>query len=325
MKDRIGSIALSFCYASEAEKLNKHNNLEGIAVGLSINSKYNAGLSRFFSSAILNELLKKGYSAFFKEMVYVSGLDKTIDGSIALRDFLQIIYDHLSINYRSEYIYKNAIANKILLGKHSLNTTYMLTEFRVADCKADAVLINGTSSVYEIKSELDSMERLQKQISAYEKVFDMIHVITAPSQIAKVELNLPTHVGILSLNQRNSISTIRDAQSMKHSVVPEVIFDSLRKPEYTAIIKELYGTVPIVPNTQFYMVCRDLFGNLSPEVAHDSMVRNLKKRCDCKLLKEFIDASPDCLSAYALSLRSNIKETIQFKAMLDTEYKTFII
>ncbi len=292
---------------------------------LPINSKYNAGLSRFFSSGILNELLKKGYSAFFKEMIQVSGLDKTIDDNITLREFLQIVYNHLCINYRSEYIYKNAIANKILLGQHSLKTTFMLTEFRVADCKADVVLINGTSNVYEIKSELDSMERLQKQIDAYEKVFDKIHVITSPSQIEKVERNLPLHVGILSLTKRNSISTIRDAQSMKHAVVPEVIFDSLRKPEYTAIIEELYGAVPTVPNTQMYRACRDMFGKLSSKDAHDSMVRNLKKRGDCKLLEEFIDAAPECLSAYALSLGLNIKETIQFKAMLDTEYKSFIV
>lgn len=294
-------------------------------LNLPINSKYNAGLSRFFSSAILNELLKKGYSAFFKEMVHVSGIDKTIDGNTSLREFLQNVYNHLCINYRSEYIYKNAIANKILLGKHSLNTTCMLTEFRVADCKADAVLINGTSTVYEIKSELDSMERLHKQIEAYEKVFDMIHVITAPSQIEKVELNLPIHVGILSLNQQNIISPIREAQSRKHSVVPEVIFDSLRKPEYTAIIKELYGTVPTVPNTQIYRICRNLFSKLPPEVAHNNMVRILKKRGDCKLLKEFIDAAPACLSAYALSLGLIIKEAVQFKAMLDTEYKSFTI
>lgn len=47
----------------------------------------------------------------------------------------------------------NVIANKILLGKHSLNTSHMLSEFRVGYNKADVVIINGTSSVYEIKSE----------------------------------------------------------------------------------------------------------------------------------------------------------------------------
>lgn len=37
--------------------------------------------------------------------------------------------------YRHEYIYKAALTHKILLGKHSLHTASMITEFRVGECK----------------------------------------------------------------------------------------------------------------------------------------------------------------------------------------------
>ena len=93
--------------------------------------------------------------------------------------FYDTIFKRLLREYRYEYIYKNAVAKKILLGKHNLNTAFMLTEFRADDCKADTVILNGTSYVYEIKTEMDSFDRLDRQISAYRKVFDYITVISS--------------------------------------------------------------------------------------------------------------------------------------------------
>lgn len=291
---------------------------------LSINSKYNAGLSRFFSPSVLNELARKGYSPFFNEMLSISGLQKIIDDNITLGRFLQMLYSYLFKNYRCEYIYKNAIANKILLGKHNLNTAFMLTEFRVADCKADIVVLNGTSNVYEIKSEFDSMDRLKKQIAAYSQVFDFVHVITSPSQLMKVDVCVPQSVGIMSLTNRNTIATVREAESRKHFVKPDIIFNSLRKAEYISIIKEQYGFIPDLPNTQIYKACRKLFAKLQPEVAHDCTVKALKKRGECTRLKDFIAESPECLRAYSLSSGLSIKEITHFREVLNTKCVSFI-
>lgn len=291
---------------------------------LIINSKYNSELSRFFSSSVLNELAQKGRSAFFNEMLVVSGLHEIIDENITMSDFLQIVYNHLFKNYRSEYIYKNAIANKILLGKHSLNTAFMFTEFRVADCKADTVVLNGTSNVYEIKSEFDSMDRLKRQIDAYSRVFDFIHVITSPSQTMKVASCIPKSVGIMSLTNRNTISTVREAESGRRFVKPDIIFDSLRKTEYTSIIKEQYGFIPDLPNTQIHKACRELFAKLTPETAHDCMVKVLKARGKCGRLKDFITDSPECLRAYSINPGLSIKETTHFREMLNTKCISFM-
>lgn len=54
---------------------------------------------------------------------------------------------------RDEYIYRAAISQKILMGTHSLRTASMLNEFRAGSSKADLVILNGTATVYEIKSE----------------------------------------------------------------------------------------------------------------------------------------------------------------------------
>ena len=179
---------------------------------------------------------------------------------------IQLLAGDFLIN---EYIYKNAIANKILLGKHSLNTSHMLTEFRVAKCKADVVILNGTSTVYEIKSEYDSFNRLENQINSYLKVFDHINVITSDSQITKLQTLLPENIGIMVLTNRNTIKTIRESEGNKKNINTEILFDSLRKNEYTRIVKEFYGEVPNVPNTQIYKEFKKLFCDLPVETVHD--------------------------------------------------------
>jgi len=221
-----------------------------------------------------------------------------------LEQFFDWIYNILFHNYRNEYVYKNAIANKILLGKHNLNTSHLVTEFRVGKCKADVVVLNGTSTVYEIKSEFDSFVRLEKQIRSYLDVFDHVNVVTSNSQVAKLENILPDVVGILVLTKRNTISTIRESEGNKINIKPSILFDSLRKNEYTQVIKECYGIVPDVPNALIYTECKKLFCKLYPEIAHDVTTKILRQRTNIKVLKEFIEMAPSSLSAYAMTICS---------------------
>ena len=52
-----------------------------------------------------------------------------------------------------------------MLGIHSLNTTSAIVELPIVDSIADFILFNGKAVVYEIKTELDSLERLEGQFS----------------------------------------------------------------------------------------------------------------------------------------------------------------
>ncbi|HDZ85240.1 MAG TPA: hypothetical protein ENH35_01660 [Candidatus Moranbacteria bacterium] len=273
-----------------------------------INQKYLPALSRIFSPVVMDSLALKGHSGYLTEVCSNSGLLEQTDSSMPLAQFFDWIYNILFKNYRNEYIYKNAIANKILLGKHSLNTSHMLTEFRVGKCKADAVVINGTSTAYEIKSEFDSFARLESQIKAYFQIFDHINVITSNSQSSKLKSILPDAVGIMVLTDRNTISTIRESKSNKKNINQVTLFDSLRKEEYVKVVEEYYGTVPNVPNTQVYRECKKLFSKIPSETAHDLTMKTLRKRNNTKVLKEFITRAPASLSAYALSICNEKKK-----------------
>jgi hypothetical protein len=168
---------------------------------LNLNPKYLNALARIFSPLVLDSIASKGHSSYLTETINNSSIYTQLDKDLSFAEFLNWIYDYLFNNYRNEYIYKNTIANKILLGKHSLSTSQMLTEFRVGKNKADVVVINGTSKVYEIKSEFDSIRRLENQIASYLQVFDHVNVITSEQQADKLRKELPEPVGILFFDQ----------------------------------------------------------------------------------------------------------------------------
>jgi hypothetical protein len=275
-----------------------------------------ASLGRAFSPLVLESMIESGYSKYLNEVLTNSGIIGQIDLDMTVGDFLEWLYDNMSSHYRNEYIYKNAIANKILLGKYSLNTSYMLTEFRVENCRADVVVLNGTSNVYEIKSEYDSLDRIQSQVNSYIKMFDLVNVITSCSQIDKVSAGLPVEIGLLELTSKYTIRTVRGAASFKNRVKPEVIFDSLRKSEYLKIIKKKFGFVPDVPNTRIYGECRELFCRLAPEVAHDEMVKVLKVRGNKEILKDIISDIPQSLRAYVIDSSIDGKKAKKLEEML---------
>ena len=288
-----------------------------------LSSSYEPNIARLFSAAVLKELATKGHSYLAASLLKEADLLQEYNPSTILRFFFDEAYDVLLRKYRNEYVYKNAIAKNILLGRHSLSKTFMLTEFRAGNCKADVVLLNGTSTVYEIKTAYDSMERLSTQIAAYRKVFDNINVITSFSQLAKVEDVIDDDIGIMVLtDSRNSIKIIRKPVSLKEKVQPLVIFDSLRKSEYEQITKEHFDVVLNVSNANMYRTCRECFCSLTPIMAHDYMVTALKKRGSSRRLCDFIKLVPDSLKAASLSCKFNDKQKAFFLEVLDTDIGT---
>lgn len=292
---------------------------------ITIDNKYYSSFARIFSPIVMDRLINTGKSGYLSEVLKCSGLLNEININTTVSELFEQIYQYLFKHYRSEYIYKNAIANKILLGRHSLNTSHMLTEFRVANCKADVVILNGTSTVYEIKSEYDSLDRLHNQTSSYLDVFDHIYVITSYSQLTKVKSVLPSTIGLLVLTSRNTIKTIRVAESGRNKVKPEIIFDSLKKSEYISIIKKLFGYVPDVSNTQIYKECRKLFCSISRQEAHDEMVKVLRRRGSNKISKDFVNNAPTSLKAYAISARFNKRDINKFFKILENKSESIMI
>lgn len=76
--------------------------------------------------------------------------------------------------------------------------TLILDELGVLQgaARVDMAVVNGAMAAWEIKSERDTLRRLDAQAVAYGKVFDYVTLVAAPSHVAKVETSLPTWWGV---------------------------------------------------------------------------------------------------------------------------------
>ena len=132
-------------------------------------------------------------------------IDRMIDENVAPDSFLKCIrryqkdekltyghaisqiYQYMYIKYRNEYFYKNTILNQLLIKKHDVYTTAAITELPIGESKADFIMIHGRGIVYEIKTDLDNLVRLENQIQDYYKVFSYVYVVVGKKQLEKVK------------------------------------------------------------------------------------------------------------------------------------------
>lgn len=262
-----------------------------------------AAMSRLFSSNTVREMARYGKSPLFARLLSQSQLLRSISLSERVCTVFDAAFSLLKREgYRHEYVYKAAITDKILLGIHSLQTASMINEFRVGGCKADVVILNGTATVYEVKSERDSLTRLQRQIAAYSTVFANVNVIAAEGHIRGVVNAVPDFVGILCLSSRYQISPVRPATNRPEHTLPSAIFDSIRMEEARMILSSFGIGIPSMPNTKLHAALRKAFVQLDAKQAHEGMVRVLKKTRNLLPLSELVDQLPTCLQTAALSV-----------------------
>jgi hypothetical protein len=249
-------------------------------------------------------MASKGRSPLFSRLMGLTDIADRCSGDATVGEAFDAAFGVLkTAGRRDEYIYRSALTHNVLMGTHSLNTACMLTEFRAGSCKADLVILNGTATVYEIKSERDSLVRLTNQIENYKRVFAKVYVIGSEGHVAGVLDTVPDDVGVMMLASRYRISTVREAEDRPERICPTSVFESLRAAEAAAILKSLSIEVPNVPNTQRHAAMRALFRNLDPAAIHCAMVRTLKRTRDLAPLSELVDRLPRSLHAAALSIK----------------------
>ncbi len=222
-------------------------------------------------------------------------------------DLISEIYSELQDNYRNEYFYKNTLLNKLLLGVHSLNTTVALTEVPINKSKADFVLINGKAVVYEIKTELDNFDKLEKQINDYYKAFNYVSVVTHRENldylVDKVD-NINKPIGIYILNKNGRLSTINKPLEYNDDLSSEVMFKMLRKKEYENILLKIYDELPAVSQFKYYTECKNMFSQIPILDIYSDILNELKKRSNI-VKEEFVKVPYELkFLAYFMNLKS---------------------
>lgn len=273
-----------------------------------------SALSRMFSTAVVSEIAKKGKSPLFSRLLVESCAfqDKNAE-VITIGDVFETAFSLIRrAGIRNEYVYRSALVHNVLLGRHSLRTASMLTEFRIGSSKADMIILNGTGTVYEIKSDLDSLARLKGQIDNYRKAFSKIYVIAGAAHIEDVLEKTSEDIGVLSLIRWNRISIVRDAKENNDYICPVTIFDSLRINEAEDILKQLGIECPILPNTLLRSALRSIFEDLEPLEVQQCMIKTLKRTRNLSPLSNLISNLPNALQSLALitQLRNKDRERL---------------
>lgn len=276
-------------------------------------------LSYLFTPTVLKEMYESKSSNKLINVFQEFNIQNLLYENTTLKELFENAYKHLLKTYRNEYVFKNAIAKKILLGRHSINSSTLFTEFRVETSKADVVIFNGTTHVYEIKTELDTIDRLENQIANYKKVFEFVNVVTVESKVKSIEKIVDEDVGILVLTEHYTIKTIRKAKSNLSTLDKTSLFNLLRKNEYLKIIKKQFGYIPDVPNTRIYTECLRLFETLSINEIHKIVLQTLKNRVSYKHLVSNIKQFPDSLKVAILEANLNLEEQKEFLKLLNTK------
>lgn len=226
----------------------------------------------------------------------------------------------MSKNYRNEYFYQNTMLNKLLLGKHSLNTTTALTQIPIGKSKADFIMINGKAVVYEIKTELDSFERLETQLNDYFKAFNHVCVVTCESSFGKISKLLEnTPVGICILTNRNTLRFPKEPEESNDKLSHEVLFKILHKKEFEEILNIHYGSLPKATQVFYYDECLRLFSSIPISTLYPMVLVQLKKRNH--IIKEYYQNVPYELKSLLYFYNAKEKDYLKLSHFLNDKYR----
>lgn len=210
------------------------------------------------------------------------------------------IYHYMDSEYRNEYFFKNTILNQLLIKKHDIYNTAALTELPVGESKADFIMINGRGIVYEIKTDLDNLQRLESQIKDYYKVFSYVYVVVGKKQAKKVQEFLKEQrVGIYELTESGNLIQRKKAYCNREDLSYEAMFQLLRKSEFEAILLKHYNRLPEVNNFQYYRECLKWIKEINILSLQKDVMQCLKGRTLLRVENKLEEKVPYELRFYA--------------------------
>lgn len=261
-------------------------------------------MARVFTRDALTGLGCFGRCGWLDECLARAGWLEALTGDESCADVFERLYSHLLENYRCEYVFKNALA-AALLARRRRARSRLLAELEVGTgarrARADLALFDHTSTVFEVKTELDSFRRLDRQLDAYRGSFDRIYVVTSESQAAKLEQCVAAEVGIMVLTARHALRRVRPSASHVGRVSAAGLFGCLRREEYCRIIELEFGRVPRAGNCHIWEECRRLFLRLDGPTAHKRWVAELRARRGGQHYEEYVAALPPSLKLLGLT------------------------
>lgn len=243
------------------------------------------GIARLVNLTAFKKLtMDSNQSAYIRQLKKYSNWGSIVPENkpYILQDLIDYSYELLVNHYRNEYVYKSTLLNDFVLKQYSINNTIILNEFRVNNSIADVVLINGTNKVFEIKTELDNLERWDSQVIDYYKVFSEVYLVTHHSIYKKYAPLLQYTVGILIYTEEGNIEEKRKAKIVNTYLDIPTMMATLRKAEYMKLVRSLVGFVPDATPVYMYTECLKVLLQFTPKEVQVAYQEILKQRISKK-------------------------------------------
>ncbi|MHB1729885.1 MAG: sce7726 family protein [Leptospirillum sp.] len=79
--------------------------------------------------------------------------------------------------------------------------------------RADLVVVGDKLSVFEIKSDRDTLDRLEGQVNSYVRFFEQVTIVCAKKHLSGVLNVVPETVSIWSINENGNIAIVRRSKT----------------------------------------------------------------------------------------------------------------
>lgn len=205
---------------------------------------------------------------------------------------IQDIYKLLCSTHQNEYFFKNTLFNyffneSVLSDDLNLSPT-ILNEFHVASSIPDLIIIkpNETSEILEIKSQCDSLERLQSQLPDYYKVFRKVSLVTGEKLYTKaIAMTKKSNLGLYLINKKGEVIQEKEAKLCNDRLELSECFKFLRQKEYLNVLKKYfnYSYSTFNPSFKNYQECKSLFCSLDKITASLEIEEALSMRTNNNL------------------------------------------
>ena len=243
--------------------------------------KYNQNQLRDYSSLFSRSEALSWFKKDFRSINYkIKRYDENWHNykNATYLDYLKYVYHILESQYQNEYILKNSFLNEWLIQEIGSHSSQIFNEFRVGNSIADLVMFNGSSKLFEIKTEYDSDSRLPVQLYNYQKAFNQIFLIVPVSKLKLYE-KYNERIGLISFDG-NRIDKFRLTRKAENNlnVDPSVIMQILHTEEYKSVVKLYYGKLPKMTSFNQFNICQNLINKIPTKKLNTLFINQMKNR-----------------------------------------------
>lgn len=157
-----------------------------------MNDIYKINISPDFK--IAQELFSKYFILKSNKELRNNLINLNIDVSEFDSKSLRMLYNNIILKYYpNETSIKSSFINNVLFKSDNHVSIF---ELPVGNSRVDLCKINGYSYAFEIKTDLDNLTRLNKQLNDYLQIFEYVYIICSVNKLSLIEDNLTPSCGI---------------------------------------------------------------------------------------------------------------------------------